>query len=102
MMNIEVSKQLQEDFEKYMVHFYSLHQRFSLEDFGDFAVSVINYNVDNHSIDPQLKKQYAYFLASLYNKGIGNRITEEHLQKIAEVIAADYRVDFNIINQLYG
>lgn len=102
MMNIEVSKQLQEDFERYMIQFLARHQRFTFEDFGNFAVTLLNYNVNNHIIDLKLKKQYAYFLTSLYNKGIGNRITEEDLQEIAHVIATDHRVDFNIINELYG
>src|SRR5690606_41969446 len=87
MIDIEVSKQLEQDFEKYMLQFFAKYQRFSLEDFGTFAVSILNYNVNNHRIDKKLKEEYAYFLISLYNKGIGNRITEEHLREIAHVIA---------------
>ncbi|MCA5004875.1 hypothetical protein [Sphingobacterium bovistauri] len=102
MIDFEVSKQLERDFERYMYMFYTKHQRFSIEDFGAFASTIINYNVQNHTIDSQLRHQYAYLLTSLYNKGIGNRITEEHLQIISQAIAADSSVNFNVIKELYG
>jgi len=102
MIDFEISKQLEGDFERYMFKFYTKYQRFSIEDFGKFASSVINYNVQNHLIDPKIKKEYAYFLTALYNKGIGNRITEEHLQSIAEAISSDSSVDFTVIQELFG
>lgn len=102
MIDFEISKQLEKDFETYMLKFYTKHQRFSIEDFGNFASSIINYNVQNHAIDPKIKKEYAYFLTSLYNKGIGNRITEEHLQTIAEAISSDSSVNFAVIQELFG
>lgn len=102
MMDFEIKKQLESDFEKYMFKFYAKFKRFSIEDFGTFASTILNYNVQNHIIDPHIKQEYAYFLTSLYNKGIGNRITEEHLQFIAQTIAADSSVDFNVINEMFG
>lgn len=102
MIDFEVSKQLEGDFERYMLKFYTKYQRFSIEDFGNFASSILNYNVQNHLIDPNIKKEYAYFLTTLYNKGIGNRITEEHLQVIAEAISSDSSVDFTVIQGLFG
>jgi hypothetical protein len=102
MIDFEVSKQLEGDFERYMLKFYTKYQRFSIEDFGSFASSILNYNVQNHLIDSNIKKEYAYFLTTLYNKGIGNRITEEHLQVIAEAIASDSSVDFAVIQELFG
>lgn len=102
MIDFEISKQLEKDFEQYMIKFYTKFQRFSIEDFGKFASSVLNYNVQNHLIDPRIKKEYAYFLTTLYNKGIGNRITEEHLQLIAQAIAVDSTVDFSVIQELFG
>jgi hypothetical protein len=102
MIDFEVSKQLESDFERYMFKFYTKYQRFSIEDFGKFASSILNYNVQNHLIDQKIKKEYAYFLTMLYNKGIGKRITEEHLQVIAESISSDSSVDFTVIQELFG
>ncbi|HLS37845.1 MAG TPA: hypothetical protein VK023_06190 [Sphingobacterium bovisgrunnientis] len=102
MIDFEVSKQLESDFERYMFKFYTKYQRFSIEDFGKFASSILNYNVQNHLIDQKIKKEYAYFLTTLYNKGIGKRITEEHLQVIAESISSDSSVDFTVIQELFG
>jgi hypothetical protein len=102
MIDFEVSKQLASDFERYMFKFYTKYQRFSIEDFGKFASSILNYNVQNHLIDPKIKREYAYFLTTLYNKGIGNRISEEHLQVIAEAISSDSSVDFTVIQELFG
>lgn len=102
MIDFEVSKQLENDFERYIFKFYTKYQRFSIEDFGKFASSILNYNVQNHLIDPKIKREYAYFLTTLYNKGIGNRITEEHLQVIAEAISSDSSVDFTVIQELFG
>ena len=102
MIDFDISKQLEIDFERYMFKFYMKYQRFSIEDFGKFASSILNYNVQNHLIDAKIKKEYAYFLTTLYNKGIGNRITEEHLQVIAEAISSDSSVDFTVIQELFG
>ena len=101
-MDFEITKQLEHDFELYMIKFYNKFNRFNLEDFGNFASTILNYNVQNHQIDPKIKQAYAYYLTTLYNKGIGNRITEEHLQIIAQTIAADSVVDFNVVQELFG
>ena len=102
MMDYTISKQLEQDFERYMMSFYAKFKRFSIEDFGKFATTLLNYNIQNHQIGIKMKQQYAYFLTTLFNRGIGNRITEEHLQEIANVIAADSSVDFAIIQELFG
>lgn len=93
--------QLQQDFESYMHKFYAVHKRFNLEDFGVFVTTLLNHYVNNHVIELKDKKEAAYFMTSLYNKGIGNRITEEHLQAIAQTIAQDYTVDFAVIQFLF-
>ena len=102
MIDYEISKQLESDFEKYMFKFYSKFKRFGVEDFGTFATTILNYNVQNHLIDNKLKQEYAYFLTTLYNKGMGNRITEEHLQLISKAIASDSTVDFNVVQELFS
>ena len=102
MIDFETSNLLARDFEKYMLMFYTKHKRFTLEDFGSFASTVLNFSVQNQQINSGLKKEYAYFLTTLYNKGMGNRIIEEHLQVIAQAIAADSSIDFSIIQDLYG
>lgn len=102
MLDYTKTRQLEEDFERYMLKFYAKYKRFSLEDFGDFSATILNYNVQNNVIDAQEKGAYAAFLVSLYNKGIGNRITEEHQRQIANAIASDYSVNFTVIKELFG
>lgn len=102
MIDINIKKQLEEDFERYSFEFYNVNKRFTLEDFGLFATSIINYNVQNHRISTELKIEYALHLTKLYNYGIGNIISNNHLNEIAKVIASDFTVDFNIIKDVYG
>lgn len=101
-MDITIQNQLLQDFETYMGRYYAAFQRFGLEDFGNFSSTIINYYVNNRLIPISNKKDAAYYLTTLYNKGIGNRITEEHLQMIAETIAADSNVDFEVVKLLFN
>lgn len=101
-MTVEISQQLEQDFETYMHKFYIEHKRFSLEDFSIFSTTLLNYYANNKVITSSEKKEAAYFLTTLYNKGIGNRITEEHLQLIAQTIATDFTIDFTVIKRLFG
>lgn len=101
-MQIEIQQQLKLDFEKYMTKFYQANNRFSIEDFGNFATTVLNYYVNNQVLEPSEKKEAAYWLTTLFNIGLGNRISEEHLQLISTSIAADHTVDFNVVSLLFG
>lgn len=101
-MIIEINKQLEKDFEAYMLKFYNEFKRFSMEDFAAFSSTLLNYYVSNSVIDIHKKQEAAYFLTKLFNKGMGNRITEEHLQIIAQTITADHNVDFTIVNRIFS
>ncbi|WP_164112541.1 MULTISPECIES: hypothetical protein [Sphingobacterium] len=100
-MDILLKKKLEEAFESYMYSFYTEFKRFSLEDFGTFATTVLNCYINNKSIEADDKSEAAYYLTSLYNKGIGNRITEEHLQIITKSIVEDYSIDFIVAQRLF-
>lgn len=101
-MLTETKQILQKDFENYMHSFYTEHKRFSLDDFSNFSTTILNYYVNNKAIDVADKKAAAYYLTSLYNKGLGNRIIEEHLQLIAQEISANYNIDFGVIKRLFN
>lgn len=101
-MIIEINKQLEKDFEAYMFKFYNEFKRFSMEDFAAFSSTLLNYYVNNKVIDLEYKQEAAYFLTTLFNKGIGNRITEEHLQIIAQTITSDYNIDFTVVNRIFS
>ena len=101
-MHIETRQLLQADFEKYMTAFYAMHRKFSLEDFGAFATTVINNYINNNVILLEDKSEAAYFLTTLYNKGIGNRIIEDHLLMISQTITNDTTVDFEVIKMLFA
>lgn len=99
-MNAILKKQLEQQFESYMFDFYNQFKRFSLEDFGSFATTLLNYYITSNRMEPTDKPKAAYYLATLYNKGIGNRITEEHLQLISKTITAEYSIDFMVVQRL--
>jgi len=101
-MNFELKNILERDFETYMFRFYAEFKRFTLEDLSVFCSTVLNYYVSNTVLELSKKKEAAYYLVTLYNKGIGNRITEEHLQLIAHTIASSEEVDFSVVRRLFG
>jgi hypothetical protein len=87
-------------FEKYMRAFYHEHGRFTINDFVDFAVTLLNYEINSQIRDAKTKKDAAYYLATLYNQGMGNRIEEDDLQSIAKFIYDDYSLDFEILERI--
>lgn len=101
-MNITAKQQLTADFEQYMQRFYATHRRFSLEDFGTFAATIINHYSHNRILSADERREAAYYLTTLYNRGIGNRIVEEHLQAIATMLEQDATVDFQVMQVLFG
>lgn len=94
-----IKNSVKTDFDKYMFTYYSFCNRFSLEEFADYATSLINYYVLNQHITRSQKKEVALYLVFLYNKGVGNAITEEHIHKIADLIVLDESLNFTIINK---
>lgn len=100
-MDILIKKQLEQEFENYMFSFFNEFKRFSLEDFGSFAATLLNYYINNNRLPQSEKPEASYYLATLYNKGIGNRITEEHLQVISKAIADDSSIDFMVAQRLF-
>lgn len=91
---------LRSAFEKYMLAFYQEEGRFHLNDFADFAITWLNYQVNARLLKPKDKKEAAYYLVTLYNKGMGNRIVEDDLQAITDFICKDYSVDFQILQRI--
>ena len=101
-MTVEIKQQLEGDFETYMFKFYNEFKHFRLEDFSNFSTTLLNYYVNNKVIAMEDKKESAYYLTTLFNKGMGNRITEEHVHLIAQTISADYTIDFTVVKRLVG
>lgn len=91
---------LKQSFEAYMRVFYQEHGRFDFNDFVDFAVTLLNYKVNAQVIAVQEKHEAAYYLTTLYNRGVGNRIVEADLQKITDMITADYALDMQILHRI--
>ena len=101
-MDYTLRQQLTDDFELYMRKFYAQHKRFSLEDFGTFAATLLNLYGHNQILKIDQRLEAAYFLTTLYNKGIGNRIIEEHLQSIAKMLHDDTTVDFQVMQIMFS
>ncbi len=99
-MDILIKKQLEQEFETYMFGFFNEFKRFSIEDFGSFAATLLNFYISNNRMSQSDKPEAAYYLTTLYNKGIGNRIIEEHLQVISKAITDDSSIDFMVSQRL--
>ncbi len=93
---------LKRDFNKYVLDFYQVHKHFTFEEFGDFATTLLNYYVNAQIIESQDKMDAAYYLTTLYNKGMGNRITEDDMTTIARVIARDYSFNMQVLEKILG
>ena len=102
MLDITLQQQLTQDFESYMQKFYAQHRRFSLMDFGTFAATILNHYSHNRILPADQRHDAAYYLTTLYNKGIGNRIVEEHLQEIATMLTQDSTTDFQVMQLLFS
>jgi len=93
-------ERLTRDYNTYMLDFYQVHKRFTFEEFGDFATTLLNYYVNAQIITPKEKFEAAYYLTTLYNKGMGNRITEQDMQTIARVITNDYSLNIQLLDKI--
>ncbi|HLS96389.1 hypothetical protein BC792_102250 [Sphingobacterium allocomposti] len=90
------------DFERYMRYIQSQNRAFTLADFVTFATSLINFYSGSQLIDTAERKDTALILSSSFNKGLGNRITEDDIGQISELIISDPTLDYSILSPIFA
>lgn len=92
---------LRSDFEKMMRHALQKNGDFGFHIFGDYAASVLNFYVGSSILGLAEKRDAALFLASLYNAGIKNVINQQDLQEIADVLAQDPTLNYQVLAPIF-
>ncbi|CAM3482256.1 hypothetical protein SPPR111872_02735 [Sphingobacterium prati] len=92
---------LRSDFEKMMRHALQKNGDFGFHIFGDYAASVLNFYVGSAILALVEKREAALFLASLYNAGIKNAINQQDLQEIADVLAQDPTLNYQVLAPIF-
>lgn len=100
-MKDAIKETLRSDFEKMMRHSLQKSGEFGFYIFGDYAVSVLNFYVGSSILLPEDKHEAALFLANLYNAGVRNRISQKDLHEIAEVVAGDPTLNYQVIAPIF-
>lgn len=100
-MTAQQEEMIVQDFEKYMRYTLQRHTPFTLEGFVTFATSLINFYNGSNLISSNERKETALILSRSFNAGIGNRINQEDLHQIAELIISDATIDYSILNPIF-
>lgn len=92
---------LRSDFEKMMRYSLQKNGDFGFSIFGDYATSVLNFYVGSSILTLAEKRDAALFLANLYNAGIKNAIDQQDLQEIADVLAQDPTLNYQVLAPIF-
>ncbi|WP_343565893.1 hypothetical protein [Sphingobacterium sp.] len=92
---------LRSDFEKMMRYSLQKNGDFGFNIFGDYATSVLNFYVGSSILALTEKRDAALFLANLYNAGIKHAIDQQDLQEIADVLAQDPTLNYQVLAPIF-
>lgn len=101
-MSTDMKETLRSDFEKMMRYCIQTNGDFGFNLFGEYAVSALNFYVGSSILTISQKREAALFLANLYNAGIRNVISDKDLQEIADVIAQDATLNYQLLAPLFN
>lgn len=101
-MSTDMKETLRSDFEKMMRYCIQTNGDFGFNLFGEYAVSALNFYVGSSILTISEKHEAALFLANLYNAGIRNVISDKDLQEIADVIAQDATLNYQLLAPLFN
>lgn len=100
-MTTQQKEMIIQDFEKYMRYVLQHDPPFNLEGFVAFATSLVNFYSGSNLISSTERIETALILSRSFNAGTGNRITNEDLHQIAELIISDSTIDYSILNPIF-
>ena len=101
-MSTDTKETLRSDFEKMMRYCIQTGGDFGFNLFGEYAVSALNFYVGSSILTISEKHEAALFLATLYNAGIRNVISDKDLQEIADVIAQDATLNYQLLTPTFN
>lgn len=90
------------DFEKFFKDVKSKGNTFDFDLFGEYAISILNFYVGSSLLTLPHKKDGALTLVRLFNAGLGNIITPEDQQEIAEAIQQDPTLNYALIQPVFN
>ncbi|PRD56369.1 hypothetical protein [Sphingobacterium gobiense] len=101
-MTLQQKQMIVQDFEKYMRYTLQRNIPFTLESFAAFATSLINFYGGSNLIATSERREAALILVGSFNAGVGNRITQEDLNQIADLIVSESTIDYSILNPIFS
>ncbi|NGM63769.1 hypothetical protein [Sphingobacterium sp. SGR-19] len=101
-MTVRQKEMIVQDFEKYMRHVVRSSTPFTVVNFAAFATSLVNFYNGSNLISTNDRKEAALLLSNCFNSGMGNRITQEDLNQIADLIVSEFTVDYSILNPIFS
>lgn len=101
-MTVQQKEMIVQDFEKYMRYTLQHNIPFTLESFAAFAISLVNFYRGSNLISPTERRETALILSRSFNAGIGNRITQEDLEQITDLIISDATIDYSVLNPIFS
>lgn len=101
-MTRQQKEMIVQDFEKYMQFTLQHNIPFTLENFAAFATSLVNFYKGSNLISTTERRETALLLSSSFNAGMGNRITPEDINEIADLIISDTTIDYSILNPIFS
>ncbi len=92
---------IQSDFEKFVKYQMKAFGSFDFQRFGHYAASILNFYVGSSLLLLEEKLDAAWFLTTLYNKGMRNRISDEDMREMAAIFSKDPTLDYSVIQPVF-
>lgn len=90
------------DFEKYMRHVLNNRIDFDLETLVSFGSSLVNFYVGSNVISPTEKSDTALYIVQLFNGGLPQKISEDDINKLKDLILEDQTIDYNVLAPVFS
>lgn len=90
------------DFEKYMRYVLDNRIDFNLEVLVSFASSLINFYAGSNIIDHAEKNDAALYIVQLFNGGLSQKISEEDIDKLKDLILEDQTIDYQLLSPVFS
>lgn len=90
------------DFEKYMRHVLDVRIDFNLETLVSFASSLVNFYAGSNVIGHTEKSDAALYIVQLFNGGLQQKISEEDIEKLKDLVLEDQSIDYQLLAPVFS
>lgn len=101
-MTTAQQEMITQDFERYIAYVVKQQISFDFPAFLTFSSSLLNFYIGSSLLKVPEKEAAGLFLGNLYNKGLGNRISDEDISSLALLITEDPHIDYAIIQAIFN